>query len=161
MNRRLLDVFCGNVSVGLDNVILNSRLHNYAFYDLLTGLGNRLKLLQTLGETLSSASKQHSALSLIDIDHFAETNDALGHQFGDLLLYAVAQRLFRHFGETCQLARVGSDTFALLGHQDKVNPDKILELFTAPFEVDHQDVQLTATIGLIKLDEYDGDAPKH
>ncbi|WP_339937647.1 bifunctional diguanylate cyclase/phosphodiesterase [Undibacterium luofuense] len=158
MDRRLLDVFCGNVSVGLDNVILNSRLHNYAFYDLLTGLGNRLKLLQTLGETLSSASKQHSALSLIDIDHFAETNDALGHQFGDLLLYAVAQRLFRHFGDNCQLARVGSDTFALLGHQDKVNPDKILELFTTPFEVDHQDVQLTATIGLIKLDEYDGDA---
>ena len=158
MDRRLLDVFCGNVSVGLDNVILNSRLHNYAFYDLLTGLGNRLKLLQTLGETLSSASKQHSALSLIDIDHFAETNDALGHQFGDLLLYAVAQRLFRHFGDSCQLARVGSDTFALLGYQDKVNPDKILELFTTPFEVDHQDVQLTATIGLIKLDEYDGDA---
>ncbi len=158
MDRRLLDVFCSNVSVGLDNVILNSRLHNYAFYDLLTGLGNRLKLLQTLGETLSSASKQHSALSLIDIDHFAETNDALGHQFGDLLLYAVAQRLFRHFGDNCQLARVGSDTFALLGHQDKVNPDKILELFTTPFEVDHQDVQLTATIGLIKLDEYDGDA---
>ncbi|MFZ4527336.1 MAG: bifunctional diguanylate cyclase/phosphodiesterase [Undibacterium curvum] len=157
MDRRLLEVFCGNVSVGLDNVILNSRLHNYAFYDLLTGLANRLKLLQTLNETLSSPLKEKSALSLIDIDHFAETNDALGHQFGDLLLYAVAQRLFNHFGTQCQLARVGSDTFALLGDQDLVNPDTILKLFTTPFQVDHQDVQLSATIGLIKLGDYEGD----
>jgi len=81
----------------------------------------------------------------------------LGHQFGDLLLYAVAQRLFNHFGTQCQLARVGSDTFALLGDQDLVNPDTILKLFTTPFQVDHQDVQLSATIGLIKLGDYEGD----
>lgn len=157
MDKRLLDVFCGNVSVGLDNVILNSRLHNYAFYDLLTGLANRLKLLQTLNETLSSSLKNNSALSLIDIDHFAETNDALGHQFGDLLLSSVAQRLLNCFGKHCQIARVGSDTFALLGDQELVCPEKILNLFTTPFDVDQQEVQLSATIGLIKLDDYDGD----
>ena len=157
MDERLLDVFCGNVSVGLDNIVLNSRLHNYAFYDLLTGLSNRLKLLQTLNETLGSDLKTRSALSLIDIDHFAETNDALGHQFGDLLLSSVAQRLLKTFGHQCHLARVGSDTFALLGDYDLVCPDKILALFNAPFDVDRQEVQLTATIGLIKLDEYDGD----
>ncbi|MDE2431057.1 MAG: EAL domain-containing protein, partial [Burkholderiales bacterium] len=153
----LLGVFCGNVSVGLDNVMLTSRLHNYAFYDLLTGLANRLKLLQTLNETLSSELKSRSALSLIDIDHFAETNDALGHQFGDMLLYAVAQRLTEHFGEHCQLARVGSDTFSLLGDEKLVCPETILALFNAPFDVDQQEVQLSATIGLIKLDEYEGD----
>ena len=157
MDKRLLGVFCGNVSVGLDNVMLTSRLHNYAFYDPLTGLANRLKLLQTLNETLLTSLKKHSALSLIDIDHFAETNDALGHQFGDQLLYSVAQRLLATFGEQCQLARVGSDTFALLGEESLVCPDKILALFNSPFEVDQQDVQLSATIGLIKLDEYDSD----
>ncbi|MFZ6691919.1 bifunctional diguanylate cyclase/phosphodiesterase [Undibacterium sp. SXout20W] len=157
LDKRLLDVFCGNVSVGLDNIVLNSRLHNYAFYDLLTGLSNRLRLLQTLNETLASDLKGRSALSLIDIDHFAETNDALGHQFGDLLLSSVAQRLLKTFGQTCHLARVGSDTFALLGDQELVCPDKILALFNTPFDVDRQEVQLTATIGLIKLDEYDGD----
>ncbi|MBC3871251.1 bifunctional diguanylate cyclase/phosphodiesterase [Undibacterium oligocarboniphilum] len=158
MDKRLLEVFCSNVSVGLDNVILTSRLHNYAFYDPLTGLSNRLKLLQTLSETLKSPLKNHSALSLIDIDHFAETNDALGHQFGDLLLSSVAQRLQTHFGKTCHTARIGSDTFALLGDQGLVSPEQILTLFTEPFDVDRQEVQLTATIGLIKLDDYDGDA---
>jgi len=157
MDKRLLGVFCGNVSVGLDNVMLTSRLHNYAFYDPLTGLANRLKLLQTLNETLLTSLKNHSSLSLIDIDHFAETNDALGHQFGDQLLYSVAQRLLANFGEQCQLARVGSDTFALLGDESLVCPDKILALFNSPFDVDQQDVQLSATIGLIKLDDYDSD----
>ncbi|MFZ6844757.1 bifunctional diguanylate cyclase/phosphodiesterase [Undibacterium sp. RuTC16W] len=157
MDKRLLEVFCNNVSVGLDNVMLTSRLHSYAFYDPLTSLANRLKLLQTLNETLQSPLKKHSALSLIDIDHFAETNDALGHQFGDMLLCAVAQRLVKHFGEDCQLARVGSDTFALLGDEEMVCPQAILTLFTPPFQVDRQDVQLSATIGLVALSDYDGD----
>jgi diguanylate cyclase (GGDEF)-like protein len=157
MDKRLLEVFCSNVSVGLDNVMLTSRLHNYAFYDPLTGLSNRLKLLQTLNEILQSPLKKNSTLSLIDIDHFAETNDALGHHFGDLLLCSVAQRLSTHFGEDYQLARVGSDTFALLGNEKMVNPDEILKLFTTPFEVDSQDVQLSATIGLVKLVDYEGD----
>lgn len=156
-DKRLLDVFSGIVSVGLDNVMLTSRLHNFSFYDPLTGLANRLRLIQILNETLTSARRQDSALSLIDIDHFAETNDALGHQFGDLLLCAVADRLLDYFGEACQLARIGSDTFALLGHEEVVNPKMILALFSAPFLVDGQDVQLSATIGLIKLDQYDGD----
>ena len=156
MDRRLLEVFCSNISVGLDNVMLASRLHNYAFYDPLTGLSNRLKLLQTLNETLQSPLKQQSTLSLIDIDHFAETNDALGHQFGDMLLCSVANRLVAYFGADCQLARVGSDTFALLGDEEMVCPEAILGLFTRPFEVDRQEVQLSATIGLVQLADYDG-----
>ncbi|CAN5744905.1 EAL domain-containing protein [soil metagenome] len=157
IDQRLLEVFCSNVSVGLDNVMLTSRLHNYAFYDPLTGLANRLKLLQTLNEILLSPRKDLTTLSLIDIDHFAETNDALGHQFGDLLLCSVARRLVAHFGDACQLARVGSDTFALLGDESMVRPESILNLFTPPFEVDKQEVQLSATIGLVKLTDYDGD----
>ncbi|WP_394779221.1 EAL domain-containing protein, partial [Undibacterium sp.] len=156
MDRRLLEVFCSNISVGLDNVMLSSRLHNYAFYDPLTGLSNRLKLLQTLNETLLSPLKDQSTLSLIDIDHFAETNDALGHQFGDMLLCSVANRLVAYFGADCQLARVGGDTFALLGDEEMVCPEAILGLFNRPFEVDRQEVQLSATIGLVKLAEYDG-----
>lgn len=157
MNKRLLEVFYSNVSVGLHNVMLTSRLHNYAFYDPLTGLANRLKLLQTLNETIQSPLKNQSTLSLIDIDHFAETNDALGHQFGDALLHAVAQRLIANFGADCQLARVGSDAFALLGNEKRVNPETILELFNKPFEAERQGAQLSATIGLVKLADYEGD----
>lgn len=156
LDKRLIDVFCSNISVGLSNVMLSSRLHRFAYFDPLTGLANRLKLLQTLTETIQSDQKQGSVLSLIDIDHFAETNDALGHQFGDLLLCAVARRLLTHFGTSCHLARVGGDTFALLGHENLVNPESIFQIFHLPFDVDNQDVQLSATIGLVKLKNYDG-----
>lgn len=156
LDKRLLDVFCSNISVGLSNVMLSSRLHRFAYFDPLTGLANRLKLLQTLNETLQSPQKEQNVLSLIDIDHFAETNDALGHQFGDLLLCAVAKRLLNHFGTSCHLSRVGGDTFALLGDEQQVNPENIFKIFHHPFDVDSQDVQLSSTIGLVKLKNYDG-----
>lgn len=156
LDKRLIDVFCSNVAVGLNNVMLTSRLHKYAYFDPLTGLANRLKLLQTLNETLISTDKAKTVLSLIDIDHFAETNDALGHQFGDLLLCAVAKRLLAHFGTSCHLARVGGDTFALLGDESLVNPENISSVFQLPFNVDQQDVQLSSTIGLVRLGNYDG-----
>jgi diguanylate cyclase (GGDEF)-like protein len=156
LDRRLIDVFCSNISVGLNNVMLTSRLHKYAYFDPLTGLANRLKLLQTLNETLQSNNKRGTVLSLVDIDHFAETNDALGHQFGDMLLCAVAKRLLNHFGTACHLARVGGDTFALLGNENQVTPENIFEIFHQPFEVDNQDVQLSSTIGLVRLENYQG-----
>ncbi|MBC3874583.1 EAL domain-containing protein [Undibacterium sp. LX15W] len=156
LDKRLIDVFCSNVAVGLNNVMLTSRLHKYAYFDPLTGLANRLKLLQTLNETLISPGREKTVLSLIDIDHFAETNDALGHQFGDLLLCAVAKKLLAHFGTSCHLARVGGDTFALLGDESLVNPDNISSVFQLPFNVDQQDVQLSSTIGLVRLGNYDG-----
>lgn len=156
LDKRLLDVFCSNVAVGLSNIMLTSRLHKYAYFDPLTGLANRLKLLQTLNETLGAPIRDKSVLSLIDIDHFAETNDALGHQFGDMLLCAVANRLLEHFGTACHLARVGGDTFALLGNEQLVCPENIADVFHHPFNVDQQDVQLSSTIGLVRLDNYDG-----
>jgi diguanylate cyclase (GGDEF)-like protein len=157
VDQRMMNVFCSNIAVGLDNVMLTSRLHNYAFFDPLTGLSNRLRMLQILNDTLTSPLKAESTLTLIDIDHFSETNDALGHQFGDALLSAVARRLLDHLGDSCQLARVGSDTFAILGHEEMVNPKLILSLFARPFSVDQQDVQLSATMGLVKLGDYEGD----
>lgn len=156
LDKRLLEVFCSNISVGLNNVMLTSRLHQYAYFDPLTGLANRLKLLQTLNETLQSPLKERSVLSLIDIDHFAETNDALGHQFGDMLLCSVAKRLLDNFGTSCHLARVGGDTFALLGDEELVTPNKISQIFQHAFDVDHQEVQLSSTTGLIRLSGYQG-----
>lgn len=156
LEKRLLDVFCSNVTVGLNNVMLTSRLHKFAYFDPLTGLANRLKLLQTLTDTLTAPNRDKSVLCLIDIDHFAETNDALGHQFGDMLLCAVAKRLLDHFGAACHLARVGGDTFALLGHENLVYPENISNVFQLPFNVDQQEVQLSSTIGLVRLGNYDG-----
>jgi diguanylate cyclase (GGDEF)-like protein len=155
-DRRLLEVFCSNIAIGLDNVVLVGRLHSFAFYDQLTKLPNRTKLVEIINAVLESPDRVDATLALVDIDHFSETNDALGHQFGDLLLLAVSARLQADLGEALRVARVGGDTFAVLGNSMRVNPQLILSLFEKPFHIDGQDVQLSATIGLVRLNEYDG-----
>jgi diguanylate cyclase (GGDEF)-like protein len=156
VNQGLLEVFCSNISVGLDNVMLVSRLHHFAFYDPLCKLPNRTKLVEILDETLASPGKHDTVLALVDIDHFAETNDALGHAFGDLLLLAVAARLQDRLGDQLTLGRVGGDAFSLLGPESRVSPYIIQELFNTPFSIDNEALQLTATIGLVRLAEYEG-----
>ena len=156
IDERLLEVFCSNVAVGLDNVELVSHLHNAAFYDQLSKLPNRTRLVEILDATLGGPAKEDATLSLVDLDHFAETNDALGHQFGDLLLVAVAARLQSRLGSELTVARIGGDIFSVLGDAVAVNPARILALFETPFSIDGQDVQLSATLGLVRLAEHDG-----
>lgn len=156
IEQRLLEVFCSNVSVGLHNVELVSHLHNAAFYDQLSKLPNRTRLVEILDATLAGPGREDATLSLVDLDHFAETNDALGHHFGDTLLVAVAARLQTSLGQELTVARIGGDIFAVLGDASAVNPARILALFEAPFSIDGQDVQLSATLGLVRLGEHDG-----
>jgi diguanylate cyclase (GGDEF)-like protein len=156
IDERLLEVFCSNVAVGLDNVELVSHLHNAAFYDQLSKLPNRTRLVEILDATLAGPARDEATLSLVDLDHFAETNDALGHQFGDLLLVAVAGRLQTELGERVTVARIGGDIFCVLGDSTQVNPGNILALFQRAFSIDGQDVQLSATLGLVRLNEHEG-----
>ena len=156
IDERLLEVFCSNVSVGLDNVELVSHLHNAAFYDQLSKLPNRTRLVEILDATLAGPGRDGATLALVDLDHFAETNDALGHKFGDTLLVAVAARLLASLGQQMTVARIGGDIFSVLGEAARVNPVSLLALFEAPFSIEGQDVQLSATLGLVRLSEHDG-----
>jgi diguanylate cyclase len=156
IDRSLLEVFCSNVAVGFDNVELVGHLHQAAFYDQLSKLPNRTRLVEILDAALAGPARDETILALVDLDHFAETNDALGHQFGDLLLVAVAGRLQTRFGQHLSVARIGGDTFCVLGDRAAVNPSNILAQFATPFSIDGQDVQLSATLGLVRLGEHDG-----
>ncbi|WP_300760099.1 EAL domain-containing protein [Janthinobacterium sp.] len=156
IDESLLEVFCSNVAVGLDNVELVTHLHNAAFYDQLSKLPNRTRLVEILDAALAGPARDEATLSLVDLDHFAETNDALGHQFGDLLLLAVAGRLQTQLGGQLTVARLGGDIFSVLGDSSQVNPANILALFQTPFSIDGQDVQVSATLGLLRLGEHAG-----
>jgi diguanylate cyclase len=156
LERSLLDVFCSVVAVGFDNVELLTDLHHSAFFDPLTALPNRTRLVELLDAGLAAGDRADTVLSLVDLDHFAETNDALGHQFGDLLLEAVARRLQAQLDPSLTLARIGADIFCVLGRSGLVNPHAIRALFERPFSIDGQDVQVSATLGLVRLLEHDG-----
>ena len=155
LRRGLLDVFASSVAVGLDNVALMTDLQRAAFYDSLTGLKNRTRLVEIVDQRLAGGALD-STLCMVDIDHFAETNDALGHQFGDALLVAVAQRLRASVGPGLNLARIGSDVFCVLGPSAEVDPVALHALFDEPFSIEGQDVQVSATLGLVRLLDHDG-----
>jgi diguanylate cyclase (GGDEF)-like protein len=154
--RRLLKVFASVVTVGLDNVELVERLNDAAFFDRLTRLPNRTRLVEELDAAVAQGSALDATLTLVDLDHFAETNDALGHQFGDALLVTVAQRLQHQLDARLTVARIGGDIFAVLGSAELNTPAAIHALFAPPFSIDGQDVQVSATLGLVRLHEHDG-----
>ena len=156
VEQRLLKVFCGMVAVCLDNVELVTRLNKSAFHDRLTGLPNRNCMVELIDKRLATPQRSESVLALADLDHFAETNDALGHHFGDLLLVAVAERIKSRLDPALEVGRIGSDIFAMLGGACALEPERIQALFREPFRIDGQDVQVSSTLGLVRLLEHDG-----
>ncbi len=84
--------------------------------------------------------------ALIDINHFSDINDGLGQDVGNQLLTAVTERL-THFGKGCQLARVGADVFGIIGPAELINPEKLIELFIAPFAAGEQNLPINACFG--------------
>ena len=82
--------------------------------DGLTGLPNRVALLDTLDKILDGHGRSDTAVLFIDLDNFKDANDAFGHQVGDALLIALAGRLGRQLRVGDMLARLGGDEFAVV-----------------------------------------------
>ncbi|MGQ0710791.1 MAG: putative bifunctional diguanylate cyclase/phosphodiesterase [Rhodoferax sp.] len=126
------------------------KLDELAFYDRLSKLPNRNKFLDLADARLRSGECHDDAIAIVDIDDFSEINDALGHQQGDRLLQSVAERLKLELGPNVILARIGGDTFALMGPADIMEPVRVLSLFRQPFKVQDDAMVITATLGMTR-----------
>ncbi|CAM3271337.1 GGDEF domain-containing protein [Pseudomonas floridensis] len=131
-------------------------LAQLAHYDALTGLPNRLLLTDRISQALTSArsSKRGCALLLIDLDHFKNINDSLGHNVGDEVLKAVTGRLKGVIESDMTLARLGGDEFALLVKNSRqvvqaaALAQQVIEVLKAPFSVGGQQLFITASLGI-------------
>jgi len=148
VDRKLLEVFCANVSVGFENVLLHNQLFDLAYHDQLLHLPNRNRFIQLIDQKRSEPAM---TLALLDLDDFAEIAIALDHHFGDRVLQAVATRLAQSFGPHLILARVAGDAFGLLGPEAELNPDRINRIFADPFMVQGETIRISATGSLIRL----------
>ncbi len=151
LDQQLLRAFCSNIAVGFENVILYSQLLDQAYNDPLLRLPNRNRFVELLDKNLKDP--QGVTLALVDIDDFSDINDAFGHHFGDQVLQAVVQRLGDTLGLSTAMARVGADTFGVLGEHAKVCPESVQAVFAEPFVVAGERLQLSATTGLVRLGE--------
>ena len=138
-----------------------ARIHALAYYDELTGLPNRTRILEVLGESQDDAllRSRWNALLFIDLDQFKLLNDSKGHLAGDALLREIAARLQRYDDRATLIGRYGGDEFVILlqylgRHRDAAEA-KVMSLATAvaedlakPFVVDEWRFETTASIGV-------------
>ena len=119
--RHVLRTFAHAVSTTVLNAALYddvraeaARQAHEASHDPLTGLANRILLQERIGSALAEEHNLTTALLLLDLDHFKEINDTLGHAAGDFLLQRVADRLRSLSRRGDLVARLGGDEFAVL-----------------------------------------------
>ncbi|MDD0837824.1 EAL domain-containing protein [Curvibacter sp. HBC61] len=153
VDRRLLEVFCTNISLCANNVSLVNRLRDLAYNDNLLQLPNRFAFLKLLGERLEQGQLAHCVLAKLDIDQFAQANEMLGHRYGDLLLQALVARLNEHFAADCQIGRLGGNTFGLLGPERSLRPEALARICESPFQVGPLSRRLSASVGLVRCED--------
>lgn len=145
--------------------LLEATLQRLTELDPLTGVANRQGFQALLARRLSEHEGRGVALGHLDLDNFRHVNDALGHQVGDRLILQVVDRLKRHLGPGDQLARLGSDEFALLidTWQDTARAEQVaLHLVDAlgeAFWVDGESLLLGCSLGMAHARAHNGPDP--
>jgi diguanylate cyclase (GGDEF)-like protein len=134
----------------------NEKLHHQALHDGLTKLPNRILLEDRLDQAISAAQRAQRmfAVMFIDLDRFKTINDSLGHHYGDKLLQAVSQRLTEALRSEDTVARIGGDEFIIMLNEI-AEPQvaasvaqKLLESLAAPFVIEGQEQNISASIGI-------------
>lgn len=132
------------------------KIQQMAFHDSLTGLPNRKLFSDRLGIVLAQAkrNKKKVGIVMLDLDNFKDVNDTLGHDVGDTLLKAVAERLSGTLRKSDTVARFGGDEFVLIFPDMEVIEEaiqvvqKIIDRFHKPFLIDTHQLVVTTSIGI-------------
>ncbi|AEP28351.1 diguanylate cyclase/phosphodiesterase with PAS/PAC and GAF sensor(s) [Glaciecola nitratireducens FR1064] len=150
-----------------------AKIEKLAFYDPLTKLPNRRLITERLKHALTNRkrSRDYGALLFVDLDHFKDLNDSLGHSIGDLLLQQVADRLRNCLRGVDSVGRLGGDEFLVLiddlsqekvtaASQVQVIANKVLSALNQAYQLDGYEYHNTPSIGVtlfgehaLKLDE--------
>jgi diguanylate cyclase (GGDEF)-like protein len=142
------------------------QIFHMARHDALTNLPNRTLFRERLERALHLAKRDdHLAVFCLDLDHFKEINDSLGHPVGDALLKEVARRLAANLSEEDTVARLGGDEFAIVlfrhgGDASAISAlaGKLVEEIAAPYDVSGHQLVIGVSIG-VSLAPDDGNDP--
>lgn len=136
------------------------KIHKLAYYDTLTGLPNRSLFLQTIADKIrqvdpANTDVQRFAVVAMDLDHFKDINDSMGHNIGDAILRSIGKRLRSALPESAMVSRMGQDEFAVTMplssdlNSSRDLADKLHHVIRAePFKVFNEEFQVRASIGV-------------
>lgn len=140
-------------------------LEHQALYDELTNLPNRSLFKDRLAQAIKNAQRVGTsfAIILMDLDHFKEINDTLGHNIGDLLLKEVGERLVRMVRDVDTVARLGGDEYVIILEDipeqniERV-AEKILKALDRPFTLAGETIEISASLGIARFPDHGNDA---
>ena len=150
-----------------ESLAVRGELVRLSLHDPLTGLPNRMLLADWLAEDISASQRRNSqaAVLFVDLDKFKFVNDTHGHEVGDRLMQAVADRLRTMLRASERIIRFGGDEFVVLcpevgGPQaaEKV-ARRIIEVVEQPFTIGNETVRISASVG-VALAEHRGVKPE-
>jgi diguanylate cyclase (GGDEF)-like protein/PAS domain S-box-containing protein len=145
---------CVNLCVvALERDEATARIGRLAYYDSLTGLPNRAKLREEMEANFDRAESPKAALLFIDIDHFKDVNDTLGHSVGDSFLKEIANRIVQHVWDIDIVCRHGGDEFVVVlagadGPRSQRVAESLLAAISQPVRVDGVTLPASASIGI-------------
>ena len=159
----ILEIFAARAGAEIQRRQAEEKLKRMAFEDYLTRLPNRASLYQHLKQLLhkpaaDTTPEPHSALLLIDLDHFKTINDALGHDIGDEIIRKTAERLRHKLPDDLFVCRIGGDEFVVVSSElkngitlpeVKLLTDKIQYLLNQPFQIGERILNVSASIGVV------------
>ncbi|MDC7786841.1 EAL domain-containing protein [Rhodoplanes sp. TEM] len=133
-----------------------THITHLAHHDALTDLANRTLFHQRLEKALARERDPNGSVALhcVDLDHFKNVNDSLGHPVGDGLLRIVAERLRRCVRQEDTVARIGGDEFAVIQEgvcapqEASALAIRVIESLSAPYVINGNEIQLSASIGI-------------
>ena len=139
-----------------ERVSVEARIHHQAHHDSLTGLPNRLNYQIHLADAVDACQRNKNKLLLmyIDLDHFKEVNDTLGHDAGDELLRQATRRIKKLIDKDDLFARIGGDEFAIIkkfGTSKKLVKklaQTIIDTISKPYDISDQTAIIGASIGI-------------
>ena len=143
-----------------------ARLRHLAMHDPVCGLPNRLYFGERLENVIAEVRRggPSAAVFYIDLDHFKDVNDTLGHHIGDDLILNVTQRLSRVMREEDLVARLGGDEFAIItscasdSYSLQAIAGRIIAAVCAPYSISGHNINIGASIGIAVIDRRARDA---
>lgn len=140
--------------------MLTEQLSHQALHDSLTGLPNRVLLMDRITRAQQRIKREGgvNALFLFDLDDFKGVNDTHGHQIGDQILVALSDRLKEILRSTDSLCRLAGDEFVYLAEgltqisDTEILSKRLLDVLSAPFSVDNSTIERSASIGVVAWD---------
>lgn len=153
-HRRIVEACVSLGAFAIERKEARAEIARLAYHDILTGLPNRAQLRHLITTAIDACpTGSHVALAFLDVDHFKDVNDTLGHAAGDELLVQLAQRLREHIGPEDMLGRLGGDEFVILLPQrnaesaERVAAD-ITEALASPLRLGSKLMPMSASIGI-------------